>query len=436
MTKVFVQTHGCSANLVEAEAMMGLLNKAGFRIVDEMEYSDVNIINICTLKGTSAPLKEIRNFTKQYPEKSLIVTGCITKDIIPKIRSVNEAASLISTHNINRIVDAVEESLNGNVLEALAQERILKVELPKQRSNKTIGIVPISSGCADFCTYCSVKLIKGNIFSYPELHIVNEVKRNVEQGCKEIWITSQDNGAYGLDKGERRLHALLSTVLNEVPGNYRIRLGMINPRHVIEILDSLIQVYQDDRIFKFLHIPVESGNNEILGRMERKYNVHDYKQIVEKFRRYVPNITIASDIIVGFPSETELQFQDSLHLIQEVKFDVINVARFSPRPDTKAARMEEQVDPDIKRERSKEMTDLFQRVAMEKNRAWIGWEGAAIIDQKGMDGSFQGRNFAYKPIAIKGNFSLGDEIFVKVLYATSYDLRAKVIEKPMEVSVK
>jgi len=334
-----MQTHGCSANLVESEAMMGLLTKSGFKIVDEMEYSDVNIINICTVKGTIVPLREIRKFTEQFPDKKLIVTGCITKDIIPQIRKTNQNASLINTHNIHRIVEAVEESLQGNVLEALTQERIIKAELPKIRTNKVIGIIPIASGCDDFCTYCSVKLIKGNIFTYPEAYIVNEIKNNVEQGCKEIWLTSQDNGAYGLDKGKRKLAMLLNEILDKVEGDYKIRLGMINPRHVMSMIDDLIQIYQDDRMFKFLHIPVEAGNNEILGKMKRKYNVHEFKEMVDKFRRYVKDITIATDMIVGFPTETELQFQDSLHLIQDVKPDILNIARFSARPNTAASRM-------------------------------------------------------------------------------------------------
>ena len=437
MTNIYVQTHGCSANLSESEIMMGLLAEAGFKIVDEMEYSDVNIINICTVKGPAVPLREIKKFTEQFPDKKLIVTGCITRDIIPQIRKINTEASLINTHNIHRIVEAVEETLQGNVLEALTQERPLKVNLPKIRTNKVVGIVPIASGCADFCTYCSVKLIKGNIFSYPEAYVVNEVKKNIEQGCREIWITSQDNGAYGMEKDEHRLPILLHAILNKVPGDYKIRLGMINPRHVMVMIDELIKIYQDDRMFKFLHIPVEAGNNEVLGKMKRKYTVHDFKDMVERFRRYVKDMTIASDIIVGFPTETELQFQDSLHLVQEVKPDVLNIARFSPRPNTVAARMEGQVSSNIKKERSKALTELFISIASNQNKKWIGWEGKVIIDEYGKNSTMVGRNFAYKPVIVKGNFNFGDEVDVKIKDATAYDLRADVIDVPeIEVNVE
>ena len=437
MTNIYLQTHGCSANLAESEIMMGLLSKGGFHIVDEMEYSDVNIINICTVKGPKVPLAEIKKFVEHYPEKRLIVTGCITRDIIPQIREIAQDASLINTHNIHRIVEAVEESLHGNVLEALTQDRPIKVSLPKVRTNKVVGIIPIASGCADFCGYCSVKLIKGNIFSYPEAYIVNEVKKNIDEGCKEIWLTSQDNGAYGLDSGERKLNILLHAILNKVPGDYKIRLGMINPRHVMPMIDDLLQIYQDDRMFKFLHIPVEAGNNEVLGKMGRKYTVHNFKEMVDKFRRYVKDITIATDMIVGFPTETELQFQDSLHLIQDVKPDVVNIARFSPRPNTKAARMDGQVQGNVKNERSGAMAELFKSTALKQNQRWIGWEGKIIIDEVGKNNTWVGRNFAYKPVILRGNFAIGDEVNVKIKDATSFDLRADAVDAPqIEISVE
>src|SRR3989344_7048326 len=171
MTKVFIQTQGCSANLAESELIMGLLQEAGFKIVDDIEYSDINVINICTVKGNYTALREIRKLVEQFPEKKLIIAGCITRELVKPIRQLTQDASLINTHNFYRIVEAAEESLQGNVLEALTQDRELKVGKPKIRTNKVIGIVPIASGCADFCTYCSVKLIKGNIFSYPEEYI-------------------------------------------------------------------------------------------------------------------------------------------------------------------------------------------------------------------------------------------------------------------------
>src|SRR3989338_5641981 len=423
MTKIYIQTMGCSANLAESELMMGLLQEAGFKITDDIEYSDINVINICTVKGNYNALREIRKIKEQYPDKKMVVAGCITKEIVEPIRKIVQDAALINTHNFHRIADAVEELQQGNALEALTQERELKVGKPKIRTNKVIGIVPIASGCDDFCSYCSVKLIKGNIFSYPEEYIIKEVEKNLAHGCKEIWLTSQDNGAYMLDKGERRLAKLLDKIM-QIEGNFKVRLGMLNPRHVSEMIDSLIQIFQDDKMFKFLHIPVEAGNNEVLGKMQREYNVFQFKEIVEKFRRYVKDITIATDIIVGFPSETEAQFHDTLELVQEVKPDVLNIARFSPRPNTAAAKMKNQIPGDKKKDRSGMLTEIYLRTALKTNQKWIGWKGKIIIDEIGKNGTFVGRNFAYKPVIIKGDYSLGDEIEVTVNDATYYDLRA------------
>ena len=199
---------------------------------------------------------------------------------------------------------------------------------------------------------------------------------------------------------------------------------MLNPRHIPEIIDDLIQAYQEDKMFKFLHIPVEAGNNEVLGKMNRKYNVFQFKEIVEKFKRYVKDITIATDIIVGFPSETEAQFHDTLELVQEIKPDVLNIARFSPRPHTIAAKMADQISGEKKKDRSRVLTELFISIALKNNQEWVGWKGNIIIDEIGKNETFVGRNFAYKPVIVKGNFQLGDEVDVIVNDATSYDLRA------------
>lgn len=423
MTKIYIQTMGCSANLAESELMMGLLQEAGFKITDDIEYSDVNVINICTVKGNYNALREIRKIKEQYPGKKMVVAGCITREIVEPIRKIDQDAALINTHNFYRITNAIEEILQGNALEALTQEREFKVGKPKLKTNKVIGIVPIASGCDDFCTYCSVKLIKGNIFSYPEEYIVKEVEKNIIHGCKEIWLTSQDNGAYMLDKGGRRLAKLLDKIM-KIEGNFKVRLGMLNPRHIPEMIDDLIQIFQDNKMFKFLHIPVEAGNNEVLGKMNRKYHVFQFKEIVEKFKKYVKDITIATDIIVGFPSETETQFHDTLELIQEIKPDVLNIARFSPRPNTMAAKMKDQVPGEKKKERSKMLTELFHRITLKNNQKWIGWKGDIIIDEIGKNETFVGRNFAYKPVIVKGNYNLGDKIGVTINEATLFDLRA------------
>ena len=425
--KIHIKTHGCTNNYHESEIIAGILTKNNFKIIDNPEDSDVNIINICTVKGIDTALRTIRNTKEKFPEKKLIIAGCISKDIIPEIRKIDENAALVNTHNITSIVELIEELMHNNVLESLTRTKEPKLNLPNIKLNKTVGIVPIASGCVDHCAYCSVKLIKGHIYSYPKEKIIEEIKNNLKQGCKEIWLTSQDNGAYGLDNGDYKLIELMKEILS-IKKDFKIRLGMLNPHHALKMLDNLIELYQDDKMFKFIHIPVESGNNEILTSMKRKYNVYEYKDMVDKLRSKVKNITIATDMIVGFPGETELQFHDSLQLIAELKPDVLNISRFHPRPNTKAFKMK-QLDSWRIKDRSREMTLLFNKIAEQQNKKWLNWEGEVLIDGKGKYGTLISRTFNYKQVVLRGNFELGGKARVRIKEVTAHDLRADVLEK-------
>ena len=200
---------------------------------------------------------------------------------------------------------------------------------------------------------------------------------------------------------------------------------MLNPNHVIEFLDELIEIYKSDKIFKFLHIPVQSGNNEILKAMKRKYTVEQFKEIIDKFKKEIPEITIATDIICGFPGETEEQFYDSLELIKQIKPSVLNISRFWPRPKTKAAEMENQIHSKETKKRSTLMTDIFHNIARMQNERWLGWQGDVLIDEKGKDETWIGRNFAYKPVIVEGNYKLGDIVNVKIKKVTPFDLRTQ-----------
>jgi len=426
MTKIFFQTHGCSTNFSESEVMAGLLAKAGFKITNNKDNADIIIINICTVKGETTALKEIRKTKEEFPDKKLIVAGCIPPEITPKIREINEDTALINTHNIKRITEVVEETLQDNVIEALTGEDQIKICLPKIRKNPVIGIIPILSGCNSYCSYCSVKLIKGNLFSYPIENIIEETKNCLKDGCKEIWITSQDNTSYMLEKdGISKLSELLNEIL-KVNGKFFVRIGMMNPQNILPIIDELIEIYKNEKIFKFLHIPVQSGNNEILKLMKRGYVVNDFKNIISKFRKEIPNITISTDIICGFPTETEQQFNDSLNLIKEIKPDIINISKFIARPGTEAYNLE-QLSGEVVKSRSRLLTGIFHNIARMQNEKWLDWQGNILIDEKGKNESFIGRNLAYKPIIIKGNFRLGDFVKVKIRAITSFDLRGDVI---------
>jgi MiaB-like tRNA modifying enzyme len=420
MVNVYFSTSGCSINFSESESMKGLLQNAEFEIVDNPEEAFVIVVNICTVKGNINALKTLRTLKKDYPNKKYIVAGCITKNIIPDIREVVPDCSLISTNSMKEIVSVMEETINDNPIEVLIpEENDKKINLPKVRRNPIIGIVPISSGCLGYCAYCSVKLIKGKLKSYPAEDIIEEIKSALKDGCKEIWLTSQDTGSYGKDIGTNIVELLKEVV--SVEGGFMVRLGMMNPNHAIEMLDDLIEVYKDPKMFKFLHIPIQSGNNEILQKMKRQYFVGDFKKIVDKFRSAFEHITIATDIICGFPTETKEQFQESLDLIEKLKPDVINISKFKARPGTDAFKMEQVKGDDIK-ERSRLLTSVFDWIGYGINKKWKDWEGTVLVDDVGKEGTTMARNFAYKPVVVQGEYKLGDKVKVKIVDVTKHYL--------------
>jgi MiaB/RimO family radical SAM methylthiotransferase len=244
------------------------------------------------------------------------------------------------------------------------------------------------------------------------------VQRDLAAGAKEFWVTSQDTACYGRDIGTN-LAALLNAS-GDVEGDFRVRVGMMTPSMVTDILDELIAAFENSKIFKFVHLPVQSGDNRVLKRMRRFYTVQDFKEIVDAFRTAFPDVTLATDIICGFPGETQEAFENTLKLIGEVKPDIVNVSKFFARPRTAAAEMHDAFleSAEIKR-RSTEAAKLVKRISLERNQRWVGWSGEVLVDEKGkVPGSWIGRNFAYKPVTLKSSTDLlGKTLQVKVVKA-------------------
>lgn len=430
--KIFIETYGCSANINNSEIMSGLLMEKGFDVVDDIAECDVVIVNTCTVKGKTQNkvVRRLRDIVKDYKNKKLIVCGCMPEAQKDLIEEIAPEASLVGPYHVKDIVEIVKDVAKNKKIILLGKRKEVKLCLPKIRKNKVINIIQICEGCSGNCTYCIVKFAKGELSSYPPEMIVNEVKSGLKEGCKEIWLTSQDNAAYGKDIDFNLVKLLKIIINNENIKNKEvfIRVGMMNPDKVLPILDDLIEIYNNDKIFKFIHVPVQSGNDEILKKMNRNYSVNDFIDIINKFKNKIENITISTDIIVGFPGETEKQFGDSINLIKKIKPDVLNISRFWPRPGTKAFYMKEQVQGNITKERSKLLTKVFKEIALEKNKKWINWEGKIIIDEKGKENSFVGRNIYYKPVVVKSDENMVNKIIkIKVEQAKTHYLIAKII---------
>jgi len=413
--KVHVKSFGCSANHAEAEIIKGQYSND---LVDEKE-ADMVVLNICTVKGDHTALREIRKIKQQYPDKKLTITGCVTPSIVEPIKQIDPDVRLVNTHHITNLTQLVNTKTD-----ALHHAKPIKLLKPRVRMNPVVGIVPISSGCLDACAFCSTRIVKGTLFSFPPEIIVNEVRKCVEDGCKEIWITGQDTCCYGFDR-KTNLAELLRQIV-EVPGDYKIRVGMGNPRHVPKYLIELVEIMKHPKIFKFLHLPVQAGNNRVLKAMRRGHTVETFVDIVETIRKEIPEMTISTDLIVGYPTETKEEYEETLQLVRAVGIDVVNIARFVARPGTPAAVMEGQIDGKEKKERSRKLREVHREVAKEMHKKWLNWEGEVIIDEKLKEGVC-GRNYAYKPIVINEELPLGTKVRVKIKEVKPYCLLGEVL---------
>lgn len=416
MKKVYVETYGCSFNQADSQIMKGLLSSHGFNIVNDARTADALIINTCYVK---VPTQErityrIKSLQKIFPNKKLIIAGCMTEIDPERLEKIATRNSWIGPHQIKNIVDIVNDTLEEKIIRLVGEKSDIKVDLPKIKDNPLIDIVQICEGCSGHCSYCCTRFARGKLFSYPINSIVNEVKQALKNGCKEFWITAQDTSAYKFNNFG--LPELLDE-LTKIEGKFFMRVGMMNPMHVKNIINDLIKSYKSEKIFKFLHLPVQSGSNRILKMMNREYDVEDFKSIIKKFRKNFPLLTLSTDVIVGFPGESEEDFKKTIKLIEEIKPDIVNISKFGARPRTEAKKMR-QLSREIITKRIKKINRIIEKIKIENNEKWLNWKGEVIIDEIGKKGGMIGRNFAYKPVLTSGKIGTFHEIKINEVYST------------------
>ena len=434
----YLETYGCSANTANAEIIAGLLERAGFIQMSSPEHASLLIINTCIVKAPTEHYmaRRIRELDKGFPDSKLIVAGCMPDAELDLVKESSPRALMLGSHHVKDILKLI----TGENTQIIGYSDEVKLGLLRIRKNPAVAIIPISEGCLGSCAYCIVKFAKGRLHSYPLHEIVKEVEKSVASGCREIWLTSQDNSAYGRDYSEKSQLPALLVKINALKGSFWARVGMMNPDSILPVLDELVPPFRSMKIFKFIHIPVQSGSNEILKKMMRNYSVEDFKEIVSSFRKMIPRITLSTDIICGFPGETEEQFMESVNLIKEIKPDVLNISRFWAMPGTEAAAMEGQLNGNETKERSKRMTAEFKRIALEKNRTEIGSQYPILIDENLGNENYIARNEFYKPISIKYSGNIGRygnctrnifNVFSKarIVGATSHSLIGEIVEE-------
>ena len=420
MAKIFVEAYGCSASFADSEMISGLIRNGGHTLVDNSSESDLNIIVTCSVKDATA--NKMIHRIKSLKSKPLVVAGCFAKAEPGTIKKFAENASMLGPNSLGKTLQVIDSTLNGRKQISLEDSDLSKVGLPKVRLNPVVGIVEIASGCMSECTFCQTKLSKGDLSSYRLGDIVRQVQTEISEGCKEVWLTSTDNGCYGFDIGTD-LPSLVNAVV-EIPDDFMIRVGMMNPMYMPRIKEDLIESFDNDKVFKFLHIPVQSGSDKVLHDMKRGHTVSTFREIVKKVKERFGNFTISTDVIVGFPSETEEDFQKTVNLLDETRPDVVNLSKYSARPGTDAAEWK-QIDVTEVKRRSKEIFEQINKISFENNKKWIGWIGKVLFDEK-IDEGIKGRNFAYKPVFVRNEVDIGQSHTVEITDVTVNSLLGKI----------
>ncbi len=420
MAKIFVEAYGCSASFADSEMISGLILNGGHTLAKNSSESDLNIVVTCSVKDSTA--NKMMHRIRSLKSKPLVVAGCLPKAEKNTVEKITEKASLLGPNSLGKTLQVIDSTLRGIRYVALEDSDLSKVGLPKVRLNPVVGIVEIASGCMSECTFCQTKLAKGDLTSYRIGDIVRQVETEISEGCKEIWLTSTDNGCYGFDINTD-LPTLVKAV-SEIPQDFMIRVGMMNPMYMPRIKEELIKSYDSDKVYKFLHIPVQSGSDKILHDMKRGHTVKTVKEVIEKAKERFTDFTISTDVIVGFPSETDEDFEKTVDLINQIRPDMVNLSKYSARPGTEAAEWD-QIEASEVKKRSKVIFDIINKISLENNQKWIGWKGKVLFDEETNEG-IKGRNFAYKPVVVKEEIKIGQTHIVEILDATTRSILGKI----------
>jgi len=376
--RIYIESYGCTYNQADGRRLAAILEGRGCTMTERPEEADAVIVNTCTV--IDATERKMLRRLALFADRDLYVTGCMPLVQMERVRSV------CTPHVIHP--DEIASRAGG----------------VGTRGAGAIGVVQVASGCLGRCSYCLTRFARGRLVSASREAILDAVRDLVASGAYEIQLTGQDVAAWGLDRGES-LPELLRDIA-EIPGKFAVRPGMMNPAAVLRILEPLVNAYESEKIFRFLHLPVQSGSDSVLERMQRGYRAAEIVRIVETFRERYPDMMISSDFITGFPGETDEEFSQTLALLRRAAFVKVNITRYSRRPGTPAAALKD-LPERIRKDRSRMLLAEANRIYDAYNERWLGRVTPVVATEKNAPGSTVCRNPCYLNVVIKEDLSLG-----------------------------
>ena len=408
--KIYLETHGCTFNQADTDIMANILAKK-YDIVYDVEEADVIILNTCYVKLPTEQkmITKIRKYKTEFPDKKLIIGGCMVEVDDKRLEKFAGDDCWIGPHKLDKVV---EKAINGEVVHEYGKTRAIKAGKSKKNSESLVHILQICEGCNGQCTFCCTRIARGFLISYPIDVIVEEAKDAVEHGCKELQVTAQDTACFGMDTGES--FADLLNKLGAIEGDFRIRVGMMNPQSIKNQLHEVIDAFKNnDKIFNFVHLPIQSGSPKVLKEMNRKHTLDEYKYILNEFRKEIPQMSLATDIIVGYPTETEEDFNQTLELLKEIEPDIVHISKYLHRPGAKSNHLKE-IDHNIMKNRSHRVNQVKTEVMLEKNKEYENTIQNVLITSKGSSGGYVGYTDSYKNVIVD-EAEIGSFMDVKII---------------------
>lgn len=421
--KVAFHTLGCKVNQHDSAIMAALFQDAGYEVVDFNDLADVYVVNTCTVTHLSdrKSRQMIRHAARENPAATIVVCGCYAQTAKAELEALDEVDLIIGTNERHKVVEAVETFRQDHVKTAYMaddEELFYYEDLPHERvSGMTRAYVKIQEGCDQFCAYCAIPYARGPLRSRSEQDTIDEINMLVERGYKEVILTGIHIGAYGRGVKDETcdLTGLCRRILDETAIE-RLRIGSLEG---IEVTDALTEmIASDERMAKHLHLPLQSGCDRTLSAMRRPYDTEQFREMMRRIRGKVPNIAITTDLMVGFPGETDEDFKESLVFCNDIAFSAMHIFKYSMRSGTPAAAMPDQIDPQIKERRAKQMADVAQKNKLDYERRFVGQTLRILVEEQTKDGLWTGHSSNYLLVTFPGeNIRSGDFVDVKITSA-------------------
>lgn len=434
--KYFLRTYGCQMNVHDSEEIKYYLESLGYEAVDELELADIVVLNTCAIRENAKDkvfgyLGRCKHLKKEKPDLIIAVAGCLMQkpNEIEEIHNRHKYIDIIiGTHNLNELPNLIEEANKKKIqnIEVYSNSDVVFENVKYNRDSKISAWINIIYGCDKFCTYCIVPFTRGRERSRKMEEVLEEVRDLKEQGYIEVTLLGQNVNAYGKDLN---LGYDFATLLEEVAkiGIPRIRFVTSHPWNFTDKMVDVIAKY--DNVMPYVHLPIQSGSDDILRKMNRKYTIDEYKKLFDQIKSKVKNVAITTDIIVGFPNETDEDFEKTLDIVNYCKFDGAYTFIFSPREGTAAARMEDKVSMEVKEKRLQELNNLVNKYSLESNQKLIGKVVDVLVN--GISEKDSSKVYGYTETMklvniVGGNDLIGKIVPVKITDAKSFSLDGEI----------